>query len=118
KVISKDLKLTIVELKKHGKTYDELSREYGVSRSAIAKWVNEFSSEINNGVKTSSFDLKELDESTIDLMTKEELTKLLMEYKKENSLIKKEISTKEKEIINIKEEAEILKKAIAIFTKK
>lgn len=51
-------------------------------------------------------------------MTKEELTKLLMEYKKENSLIKKEISTKEKEIINIKEEAEILKKAIAIFTKK
>ncbi len=33
---SKDFKLTIVELKKHGKSYEELASEYGVSKSAIA----------------------------------------------------------------------------------
>src|SRR5690554_5487586 len=95
KSYSKDFKITIVELKKHGKTYDELISEYGISRSTIAKWVNEFSSEVSNGVKSSSIDLKELDESTLALMTKEELTKLLMEYKKENSLIKREVTIKE-----------------------
>ncbi len=63
-------------------------------------------------------DLKELDESTIALLNKEELAKLLLEYKKEISLIKKEIINKDKEINNVKEEADILKKAIAIFTRK
>ena len=115
---SKDFKLTIVELKNHGKSYEELTSEYGIDKSTIAKWVNEYKSEVSSDNKIAKFDLKELDESTIALLSKEELATLLLEYKKEISLIKREINTKDKEINNVKEEAEILKKAIAIFTKK
>lgn len=40
---SEDFKKTIVSLYQSGKTYSEIQREYGVSSSALSKWVHKYS---------------------------------------------------------------------------
>ena len=40
---SEDFKKTIVSLYQSGKTYSEIQKEYGVSSSALSKWVHKYS---------------------------------------------------------------------------
>ena len=78
-----DFKKTIVDLYQGGKGVTELSREYGLAKSNIYKWVSLYSP-----VKTS----------TGEVTSNDEILKL------------------KKEMSKLKEENEILKKAVAIFS--
>ena len=80
-----DFKKTIVDLYQNGKGATELSREYGLAKSNIYKWVSLYSP-----VKTS----------TGEVTSNDEILKL------------------KKEMSKLKEENEILKKAVAIFSKR
>lgn len=40
---SEDFKKTIVSLYQSGKTYSEIQKEYGISSSALSKWVHKYS---------------------------------------------------------------------------
>ena len=40
---SEDFKKTIVSLYQSGKTYSEIQKEYGVSSSALSKWIHKYS---------------------------------------------------------------------------
>ena len=78
-----DFKKTIVGLYQSGKGVSELSREYGLAKSNIYKWVSLYSP-----VKTS----------TGEVTSNDEILKL------------------KKEMSKLKEENEILKKAVAMFS--
>ena len=80
-----EFKKMIVDLFHSGKGATEITREYGVSKAMIYKWVNLYSP---------------IEESDGYITNNDELRKL------------------RKELAATKEELEILKKAIAIFTKK
>ena len=80
-----DFKKTIVDLYQSGKGVTELSREYGLSKSNIYKWVSLYAP-----VKTS----------TGEVTNNDEILKL------------------KKEMSKLKEENEILKKVVAIFSKR
>ena len=79
-----DFKKNIAYLYRNGKGASELSREYGVAKSNIYKWISLYSP-----VKTS----------TGEAISNNEILKL------------------KKEMFKLKEENEILKKAIVIFSK-
>ena len=88
-----EFKKKIVRLHlEEGRTYKSITQEYGVSKSAISKWVEEFSNECQK--KTSSDPMLTND---ADLM-------------KENLRLRKELEEKNKEIL-------FLKKAAAFFAK-
>ncbi len=88
-----EFKKKIVRLHmEEGRTYKSITQEYGVSKSAVSKWVVEFSNECR--IKTSS-DPTLTNEA--DLM-------------KENLRLRKELEEKNKEIL-------FLKKAAAFFAK-
>lgn len=80
-----DFKKTIVDLYNNGKSVTELSREYGLPKSNIHKWIGLYSP-----VKSS----------TGEVTSNDEIIKL------------------KKEMSKLKEENEILKKAVAIFSKR
>ncbi len=40
---SEEFKKTIVNLHQNGKSYAEIEQEYGVSHSALAKWIKQYS---------------------------------------------------------------------------
>ena len=85
KKYDEDYKKNIVKLVEGGKPVADISREYGLTRSAIYSWIKKY------GTITTS---------TGEITSNDELDKI----RKENRLLK--------------EENEILKKAMAIFTKK
>lgn len=84
KQYDEEFKNTIVELYNNKKPACEIIREYGISSSALYKWIKEY----------------------IPIQTEDGTT------------TNKEIQQLKKELFKTKEELEILKKAIAIFTQK
>ena len=80
-----EFKKMIVDLYNGGKGATEISREYGVSKAMIYKWINLYTP---------------IEESDGTVTNNDEIRKL------------------RKELAETKEELEILKKAIAIFTRK
>ena len=84
KQYDEEFKNTIVELYNNKKPACEIIREYGISSSALYKWIKEY-----NPIQTE-----------------------------DGTTTNKEIQQLKKELSKTKEELEILKKAIAIFTQK
>ena len=90
-----EFKKKIVRLHlEEGRTYASIREEYGISKSAISSWCNEFSKEcqkqayIDNDVKTD-----------LDIMKENlRLRKELEEMKKENLFLKKAAAFFAKEI--------------------
>ena len=83
----KEFKATLVELVKSGKSTAELSKEYNIADGTIRRWVREYTAE------TGAFK----DEATL--------------------AFEQEIKKLKKQIKNIEEERDILKKAVSIFSK-
>lgn len=76
-VYETEFKKSLVTMHQSGKSLSEISREYGVSTSALSKWVRQYSQ-----VKTE----------TGEVMTALEVTKLkrrLAELEEENIILKK-----------------------------
>lgn len=93
RVYEPEFKKKIVRLHlEEGRTYKSISTEYGVSKSAISRWCEEFSIECQN---ISQIDPTATNEA--DLM-------------KENLRLRKELEEKNKEIL-------FLKKAAAFFAR-
>lgn len=81
-----DFKRTLVELYHNGKTQASLIKEYGVSQTALSRWVKQYST-----VETDETDDGEV-------------------------LTAKQVKELQKRMAQLEEENQILKKAIAIFT--
>lgn len=88
KSYDEDFKKSIVTLIQAGKTQSQVSKEYGISISAINNWVKLYGSVENKDEKIS------------------------------NSKQIQEVQDLQKQIMQLEEENLILKKALAIFTKK
>ena len=56
-----DFKKSLVSLHQNGKTQAQLCKEYGVSKSALAKWVKQYSTiEMDDGDVLTAKQVKEL----------------------------------------------------------
>ena len=56
-----EFKRSIVSLRQNGKTQSELSREYGISMSAISKWIKTYTAiKIDNDTIITAKQIKEL----------------------------------------------------------
>ena len=84
-------KMALLHLQE-GRTYKSITQEYGVSKSAISNWVDEYSKECQTKAEENPTAQNEL------------------EIMKENLRLKKKIEEQEKEI-------SFLKKAAAFFAK-
>ena len=74
-----DFKKSLVTLYQNGKTQTQLCKEYGVSQSALAKWVKQyFTVEMDDGDVLTAKQLKELQKRNAQL-------------EKENLILKKAI---------------------------
>ena len=91
-----DFKQMIIEVYKTGKPIKEICEEYGVSHSTVNNW-------------TKSIQPKKISKKPI-VSTKKSKEKANLEMNRENKQLKKEIE-------RIIMDNEILKKAIAIFSK-
>jgi len=80
KKYDEDFKKTIVTLHENGKSQSELSREYGVSLSAISRWVRLYST-----VKTD-------DGEILSAKQVKALQKRLAQLEEENLILKKAIA--------------------------
>ena len=80
KKYDEDFKKTIVTLHENGKSQSELSREYGVSLSAISRWVRLYST-----VKTD-------DGEILSAKRVKALQKRLAQLEEENLILKKAIA--------------------------
>ena len=80
KKYDEDFKKSIVTLCENGKTQSELSREYGVSLSAISRWVRLYSK-----VKTD-------DGEILTAKQVKDLQKRLLQLEEENLILKKAIA--------------------------
>ena len=69
-----------------GRTYKSLTQEYGVSKSAISKWVEEFSKECQEKVNTDPTATNDADLMKENLRLRKELE----ETRKENLFLKKQ----------------------------
>ena len=66
-----DFKRTLVELYHNGKTQAMLIKEYGVSQSAITKWIKQYSIiETDNGEVLTAKQVKELQKKWLSLKKK------------------------------------------------
>lgn len=79
-VYSEEFKKTIVTLHQSGKTYSQLSQEYGISHSALANWIKRYSS------------LKLDDETIITAEQIKNLQKRNAQLEEENLIFKKAIA--------------------------
>ena len=75
-----EFKKTIVNLYHSGKTYSELSKEYGVSHSALAKWIKQYS------------EIKVEDETVVTAGQIKALQKRNAQLEEENLILKKAIA--------------------------
>ena len=91
-----DFKAMIIEVYKTGKPIKEICKEYGVSHSTVNNW-------------TKSVQPKKISKKPI-VSTKKAMKEAKLEMDSENKKLRKEIE-------RIRMENEILKKAIAIFSK-
>ena len=80
KKYDEDFKKTIVTLHENGKSQSELSREYGVSLSAISRWIRLYST-----VKTD-------DGEILSAKQVKALQKRLAQLEEENLILKKAIA--------------------------
>jgi len=63
-----DFKKSIVSLYQNGKTQTQLCKEYGVSQSALAKWIKQYSSiQMDNGDILTAKQIKELQKRNAQL---------------------------------------------------
>ena len=61
-------KNSLVSLHQNGKTHSQLCKEYGVSQSALAKWIKQYSTvEIANGEVLTAKQVKELQKRNAQL---------------------------------------------------
>lgn len=89
KKFNEEFKIMVVELYHSGQSVKELGKEYGVSEVSIYKWIKKYSS-----ITSVDEDEKILDKITLD-----------------------DLKRMKKELLRLKEENEILKKAMAIFAR-
>ena len=80
KKYDEDFKRSIVTLYENGKTQSELSREYGISLSAISRWIRLYST-----VKTD-------DGEILTAKQVKDLQKRLLQLEEENLILKKAIA--------------------------
>ena len=88
RVHTNEFKVMIVELKQSGMSTKDLAKEYDLNPSMISRWCREY--------KTKSGDLSKKNELSSDQL---------------------EIRALRKELKDIKQERDILKKAVSIFSK-
>ncbi len=63
-----DFKKSLVSLHQNGKTQSQLCKEYGVSQSALGKWVKQYSTvEIDDGEVLTAKQVKELQKRNAQL---------------------------------------------------
>ena len=63
-----DFKKSLVSLYHNGKTQTQLCKEYGVSQSALGKWIKQYSTvEISNGKVLTAKQVKELQKRNAQL---------------------------------------------------
>jgi len=77
---SEDFKKSIVTLQQNGKTISSLSKEYGISMSALSKWVRQYS------------EVKISDDSIMTARQIQELQKRNAQLEEENIILKKAIA--------------------------
>lgn len=77
---TKEYKKTIVDLFNSGKTYAELSDEYGVPKTTIRQWINKTNNK-ENTVKSN--------EDTVDIKA---IKKKMAMLEQENEILKKALS--------------------------
>ena len=77
-----------------GRTYKSITQEYGVSKSAISKWCEEFSKECQEKVQADPTAVNDADLMKENLRLKRELE----EARKENLFLKKAAAFFAKEI--------------------
>ena len=92
-----EFKKKIVRLHlEEGRTYASIREEYGISKSAISSWCNEFSKECQNQKQADTDNTVKTD---LDIMKENlRLRKELEEMKKENLFLKKAAAFFAKEI--------------------
>ena len=94
KTYDEEFKKTVVSLYESGKGISELSREYGISHTNIGNWINKTK---QNKTKLLN---KTITTSTGEVTNNDEILKLQRKNRE------------------LEQEVEILKKAVAIFSKK
>ena len=63
-----EFKKSLVSLHQNGKTQTQLCKEYGVSQSALAKWIKQYSTvEMDNGEVLTAKQIKELQKRNAQL---------------------------------------------------
>ena len=77
-----------------GRTYKSITQEYGVSKSAISRWVEEFSNECQKKINADSTALNDAELMKENLRLRKELE----EARKENLFLKKAAAFFAKEI--------------------
>lgn len=77
---TREYKQTIVNLYHSGKTYSEISKEYGVSHSALSNWIKQYS------------EVKIDDETVLTAKQIKELQKRNAQLEEENLILKKAIA--------------------------
>lgn len=85
-----EFKKKIVRLHREGRTYKSITAEYGVSKSCISKWCNDYEKECQKNPEAQ----KELD----SMQEMRKLRKEIEELKKENLFLKKAAAFFAKEI--------------------
>lgn len=99
KAYTEDFKKMIIEVYNTGKPIKEICEEYGVSTASLNNWINQVQPKEKISKKTIMTTNKNKNNELKDKSDAEEISKL----RKENEKVKMEL--------------EILKKAIAIFSK-
>ena len=65
---TEEFKKTIVNLYKAGKTYSQISQEYGISHSALANWIKKYSEvKMDDNTILTSRQIKELQKRNAQL---------------------------------------------------
>lgn len=65
---SEEFKKTIVNLHQNGKSYAEIEQEYGVSHSALAKWIKQYSIvKLDDETLITAEQIKALQKETLSL---------------------------------------------------
>ena len=76
-----DFKQTLVELYHNGKTQASLIKEYGVSQSALTKWIKQYSTvETDSGEVLTAKQVKELQKRMAQLEEENQILKKRLPY--------------------------------------
>lgn len=63
-----DFKKSLVSLNQNGKSQSQLAKEYGVSQTALGKWIKQYSTvEVNDGEVLTAKQVKELQKRNAQL---------------------------------------------------